>query len=103
MDDGRVVDDRKSRAVTIYVCKDISPFPWADPDGVVRAFPEDGRELVTYAEDILREMRSLPVGWATETYDDAIQRVKDVMQRRHPELSEEAADSIGWVFSYDWK
>jgi len=98
-----VVDDRKSRAFVIYVCRGISPFPSADPHGVVREFPKDGAELAAYADRVLQEMRLVPVDWSTETYHDAIQRVKNEMAQRHPELSEEAVNAIGWVFSYDWK
>jgi len=87
----------------IYLSKGRSPFPRRDPDAVVREFPADGSELLAYAEAVLHEMNSLPTDWATETYRDAIERVKNEMARRHPELSEEAIDAIGWVFSYDWK
>src|SRR5215831_11447170 len=96
-----MVDDRKSRAILIYVRQGSSPFPSADPDGVVRAFPEDGAELIAYAKDTLREMRLVPVDWSTETYKGAIERLRNEMARRHPELNEEAVDAIAWVFAFE--
>jgi len=98
-----VVDERRSRAILIYLSKGRRPYPGSDREAVLGGFPEHGPELLTYVEGVLREMKSLPTDWSRETYEHAIERVKAEMARRHPELSRDAIDALGWRFSYDWK
>jgi len=98
-----VADDPKSQAILIYLNRGRSPFPRSDASAVIHAFPAKGVELAAYAEGVRSELRSLPVDWSSETYEQACERVESEVARRHPELNREAIDAIGWAFCYDWK
>jgi hypothetical protein len=54
-------------------------------------------------EQLVAESLAIPVDWSRTSPGDAGRKVAAEMKRRHPGLSDLAADALGWNFTFQWR
>jgi hypothetical protein len=52
---------------------------------------------------MVAESLAIPVDWSRTSLGDAGRQVAAEMKRRHPGLSDLAADALGWNFTFEWR
>lgn len=98
------MDEVQSRAVIVYMGVGRTPFPKCDPEDLSEVFGEEAKTLLPYVKGLCDEIWSIEVDWSTHTLDSATEMATAEMCARHPELSDEAIEALGWGFSYShWK
>jgi hypothetical protein len=106
-----VTDPMKSKAIVLYTSSGRSPFPTADPDAVRRLPVPHAAHLVSYAQDLVREMfEAFPLSLPADVEADpaelhpglwrSMELVEAGMTARHPELDAEAAEALAWMWGY---
>lgn len=96
--------DSKSKAVITYLWGDESPYPRADPAAVVEIFgTSEGPLLVEYVEAVLADGREVPIDWSCHTLDSMSHVYAAAISERHPELSDDAIESLRVAFTYWYK
>lgn len=88
----------------MYLGRGASPFPKRDPARLTASFGEAvGLDLLVYVEGVLDELYTVTPDWESEDLNGATDRAARTIAEKHPELSEEAIDTLRWSFSSDWK
>lgn len=54
-------------------------------------------------EQMVAQSLAIPVDWSRTSLGDAGRQVAAEMKRRHPGLSDLAADALGWNFTFQWR
>lgn len=85
----------------------------ASPEGGIR--PGGGWERVEKAygaraaglkaevEACMAPLYDPPPDWSRETYDGAVERVRQLARRLYPQFSERTVNALANQFAYDWK
>lgn len=60
-------------------------------------------EYVAAVEALVQEALSTPIDWSTTSLGDAGRIVAATMLEKHPGLSAEAAEALGWDFTFQWR
>jgi len=95
------VDEELSAAVVAYYSRGRKPFPSVDAEAAAAcATTRSGPELVALVEAIIGDAERAPIDWATTSLGDAGRLVSARALAAHPELSDHAAGTIGWAFTY---
>jgi hypothetical protein len=95
--------DQKSRAVLLYLSVGRLPMPYRDPDALITEFGTDeGEKLEKYVQGLLSEMFSIPTQehWQEHSLVSLTDAAKAGMRVRHPQLSDEVIQALGWAFSF---
>jgi hypothetical protein len=96
--------EHRSEAIVLYLGRGMAPYPKRDPERLITRFGgSEGLDLVTYAEEVLREMYEVSPDWASEDLPAATRRAVRRVAEGHPDLSEEALDALRWSYGWDWK
>lgn len=99
-----MTDDRRSRAVTLYLLGAGLPYPKLSPESVREAFePAEAERLLSYAETVVAEMNTFEADWTTQNLQAATRAYQDAARARHPELDESAVDALGRAYSFWWR
>jgi len=94
----------QSEALILYLGKGITPYPQRDPQRLVDRYGSlEAADLVSYCEQVLEELYDSKPDWTTEDLSKATDRAVRAVSQRHPELSDEAINSLKWSSSWDWK
>jgi hypothetical protein len=100
----REVDVELSAAVLAYLPRGTASSPRADRESAAGvASTRRPAELVSLVEQVVTEAEAIPVDWQTLSLGDAGRHVVAEMGRRHPELSDEALEALGWNFTFVWR
>src|SRR4051794_2923625 len=98
------MDEVRSRAVTVYLSVGRSPTPHGDPEYLAEVFGDEAKTLLPDVKGLIDEIWSIEVDWTTHTLVSATEMAAAEMRARHPDLSDEAIEALGWFFSYcHWK
>jgi hypothetical protein len=87
-----------SAALRLYTGRGVSAFPLRSPEALLGE-----PELLMTVEGMLVELGGLEPDWHRYDLVSATQWAQGEMKTRHPDLDEDAVETLGWVFSYDWK
>lgn len=98
-----MIDEELSRAILAYDQKGESSYPRADRAAVRREFGARADDLLTRVQELTDEINAVPVDWRVDSQDDAIARVRRLLLRTHPELSNEAIEALVWDYSFGIK
>ncbi len=96
--------DALSEAVVAYLGYEREPSPRTDAaaaDAVAVRFgnPPGASDV----EQLVVESLAVPVDWSSTSLGDAGRLVIAEMKRRHPGLSDLAAEALGWNFTFQWR
>lgn len=96
--------DALSEAVVAYLGfgRERSPRTDAAAAGAASA-RSGGAPTVSGVEQVVAESLAIPVDWSRTGLGDAGRQVSAEMRRRHPGLSDLAADALGWNFTFQWR
>lgn len=64
---------------------------------------EQADALLEKIKPLLQEVMAIPVDWATQSWQEAGDNVRDTMLERHPYLSQEAAARLRGYFMFQTK
>ncbi|HLZ62150.1 MAG TPA: hypothetical protein VKR06_34835 [Ktedonosporobacter sp.] len=98
-----MIDKPKSDAVILYLSVGRSSYPKEDPGALDHTFGPQGAELGSYVKGIVSEMLAIPIDWQAHSGWSWVETIQAEMHLRHPELSEEAIQALGWYISYTLK
>ncbi len=95
-------DERKSKAVTLYLSRGVRPVPTRNEAALLDYFgPNDGPEMLEYVGAVLREASAY--GWKGDDFTSGTDSYKSEVRRAHPELNEEATATLVAAYSYSWR
>ncbi len=98
------VDGDLSDAIVLYIGYKVANCPRPDRSRLIPRFGEvQAGELEFRVKSVLAELGRIEVNWAAHDLVSGSDLARDAMRDRHPELSKQALDALGWQFSYDWK
>ena len=83
-----------------YLSVGRSPFPHGDPEYLAEVFGAEAETLLPYVEGLSSEIMAVEIDWTAHTLDSATELAMTATRIRHPELSDEAIEALGWNFSY---
>ncbi|GAA4637784.1 hypothetical protein GCM10023196_093000 [Actinoallomurus vinaceus] len=86
----------------VYLSVGRSPFPHADPEHLAEIFGDEAERLLPYVKELSSEIMTIEIDWSTHTLDSATEMAMTQMRKRHPELSDEAIEALGWSFGYSY-
>jgi len=86
-----------SAALKLYFAEDASSFPTQNPHAVETAF---GSTVLSRIEALAAEVGSLKPDWNNHTLASATKWAEGEMKRRHTDLDDGGAATLGWPFSY---
>lgn len=96
--------DVLSEAVVVYLGYKRERSPRADAAAADAAALRNGSPSRTPAvEQVVAESLAIPVDWSRTSLGDAGRQIAAEMKRRHPGLSDLAADALGWNFTFQWR
>jgi hypothetical protein len=95
--------DDLSAAVVGFLGYGRSKAPVADHAFLDRQFGDRARRLADAVGELIQEIDAMEVDWTSNAFESATDHVVREIQRRHPDLSTEAARALGWKFSFDWR
>jgi hypothetical protein len=96
--------DVLSEAVVAYLGYKRERSPRIDAAAADAAAARNGSPPRTSTvEELVAESLTIPVDWSRTSLGDAGRQVAAEMKRRHPELSDLAADALGWNFTFQWR
>lgn len=96
--------DTLSEAVVAYLGYKRERFPRADAEAADAVAVRRGSPSRTSTvEQMVAESLALPVEWSRTSLGDAGRQVAAEMKRRHPGLSDLAADALGWNVTFQWR
>ncbi|MEN1974124.1 hypothetical protein [Cellulomonas olei] len=96
--------DTLSEAVVAYLGYKRGGFPRVDAEAADAVAVRRGSPSRTSTvEQMVAESLALPVEWSRTSLGDAGRQVAAEMKRRHPGLSDLAADALGWNFTFQWR
>ena len=96
--------DTLSEAVVAYLGYRRERSPRADAEAADAAAVRNGSPARTSTvEQMVAESLAVPVEWSRTSLGDAGRQVAAEMKRRHPGLSDLAADALGWNFTFQWR
>ncbi len=98
-----MVDVELSRAVLVYERVGSSSYPRSDRAGVRQEFGDRAEALLARLDELTREVNGVAIDWSTTSQDDAIERVRAMLIRDHPELGHEAVEALVWGYSFGIK
>jgi hypothetical protein len=81
----------------LYFSEGRSPFPKADPQTVLSTY---GAASLQRIEDLAEEIGKLTPDWSIYDLSTGTDWAVGEMKRRHPDLDDSAAKTLGWAFSY---
>jgi hypothetical protein len=64
---------------------------------------EQANALLEEINPLLQEIMAIPVDWATQSWQEAGDHVRDTMLERHPSLSQQAAARLRGYFMFQTK
>jgi hypothetical protein len=96
--------DVPSEAVVAYLGYKRERSPRIDAAAADAAAVRNGSPPRTSTVELLvAESLAIPVDWSRTSLGDAGRQVAAEMKRRHPGLSEVAADALGWNVTSQWR
>lgn len=96
--------DALSDAVVAYLGYGSARSPRTDAAAADAVALRNGSATRTSAvEQLVTESLAVPVDWSRTSLGDAGRQVATEMKRRHPGLSDLAADAMGWNFTFQWR
>jgi hypothetical protein len=99
-----MADAELSRGVIAYLQRGRAASPRADKEAVLAtAGPTPPDELLQRVEAVVAESLSVAVDWDTLSLGDAGRFAAQETVRRHPGLSDEAAEALAWNFTFAWR
>lgn len=72
-------------------------------DRLEKAYGARAAALKAEVEACMDPLYDPPPDWSRETYDCAIERVRDLARRLYPQFSETTINALANRFSFDWK
>lgn len=98
------MDSRKEDigfGIVLYLGFGLSSSPSCNSAGVVNEY---GPSLLPQVLSIVDEAGRIDVDWSSGlTLEAAGNFVKHEMEKRHPELTDEALNAIAWKYTFDWR
>jgi hypothetical protein len=100
---GAAADDL-SEAVVVAIGLRTRSSPTRDYAALAGVFGEArAPSLASQVQVLLAELDGLQVDWSRQGLAAAGDEAIHVMSRRHPELTEEALEALGWTFTFSWR
>ena len=95
--------DSLNRAISLYVGWDVSSFPKEDSARVFAAFGSVGDLLVLKVKTLLEELNGFKVDWSKFDLLAGSEWAVAQLRERHPEIDDEGAKALVWIYSWWWK
>jgi hypothetical protein len=95
------MSDPLSTALRLYTGRGVSAHPRQDRAAVLGSAV--CRPFLTEIEQLLDEVGELRPDWNGHSLASASEWAKAEIKARHPELADDALDTLAWSFSYDHK
>lgn len=96
--------DALSEAVLAHLGYEHERSPRTGATAAAAAAVRDGSPSATSTvEQLVAQSLAIPVDWSRTSLGDAGRQVSAEMKRRHPGLSDLAADALGWNFTFQWR
>jgi hypothetical protein len=101
---GEVTMDGLNQAIPLFVGWGVSSFPKEDGKRIIDRFGlVEGRKLSAEVQALVDELRGITPDWSKHTLVSAGQWAVAQLKSRHPELSDEAASALNWLYTWWWK
>lgn len=93
-----------STAIVLFLGFGSASSPRKDSARLVQEFgAAQGALYETQVLSVIDEVGDIAVDWSQHSLQSAGEMVRAEMQRRHPDLSDEALRALAWKFTFDWR
>jgi len=99
-----LTNDAFNEAIILFIGHGINPYPQEDGSRLLNKFgPILGPGLEVKVKKLLKEVDEFKPNWNTQSLVSAGKWAVDEIQKKHPELNQDALDAIFWTYTYGYK